>query len=65
MIPINAKYILVRVDSRTREKTVIFQSDDRVEIQQMKGVIESQIELTDFIHFKYSIEESMVDVMRN
>ena len=65
MIPITSKFVLVRIDSHTKEETVIFQSDNRKEIQEMKGYIESQIELNDFMLFRYSIKESAVDVSKN
>ena len=60
MNPITGKYLLVRFDSRTKIKVVIFQSDEREELQQIKGVVESQIELTEFLHFQYSIEEAIL-----
>lgn len=57
MQSIETKFVLVRVNIRTNEKTVIVQSENRQELQQLKGMLESQVPMDIFIAFKYSIEE--------
>ena len=52
-------YVLVRINIRSQESTVLIQSDDRSELQHLKGLLESKISIGSFHQFRYVIKQRL------
>lgn len=57
MEPINCKYVLTRINIKSKVKTHILQSNERDELMAVKGRLESDLPMEIYNSFNYVIEE--------
>ena len=55
---ISCRYLLIRIDQHTKMKKVLYQSNDRQELQCLKGKMESEISIDVFNANTYLIEDN-------
>ncbi len=58
MEPVTCKYYLLRHNNSNASEVVVYQSNDREEVQKVKGELESQLPMDVYEKFSYRLLEN-------